>query len=187
MEELSSTLKCCHNTAVGADGIHYEFLKCSPHIVLLLLLEIFNTIWRTGDIPQSWKEAIIIPIPKPGKGYSDINNYRPIALTSCLCKTIERMFNNRLLWILDSGHKINEYQCGFRWGKSTLDHLIRIESFLQDTFIKKVHAVAVFFDLEKAYDTTWRYDVLKDLYEIGLRGNWPIFISNFLSQMFLCS
>lgn len=78
--------------------------------------------------------------------------------------------------------KISKYQCGFRRGKSTLDHLIRLESFVRDGFIKKEHVVAVFFDLEKAYDTTWRYGILKDLYDMGFRGYLPIFISNFLSN-----
>jgi hypothetical protein len=40
--------------------------------------------------------------------------------------------------------------------------------------------VALFFDLEKAYDTTWRHGILLDLFNIGLRGRLPTFISNFL-------
>jgi len=39
-----------------------------------------------------------------------------------------------------------------------------------------------FFDLEKAYNTTWKYDILKDLFDMGLKGKLPYFISNFLSQ-----
>jgi potassium voltage-gated channel Eag-related subfamily H protein 8 len=44
-------------------------------------LSIFNNIWKSCNFPKSWKEAIIIPIPKPGKDHSDPSNYRPIALT----------------------------------------------------------------------------------------------------------
>jgi len=44
------------------------------------------------------------------------------------------------------------------------------------------HAVSIFFDLEKAYDTTWKYGILKDLFDMGLKGNLPNFISNFLSD-----
>ena len=46
----------------------------------------------------------------------------------------------------------------------------------------KEHVVAVFFDLEKAYDTTWRYGILCDLHSMGLRGNLPVFISKFLED-----
>jgi hypothetical protein len=42
--------------------------------------------------------------------------------------------------------------------------------------------VSNFFDLEKAYDTTWKYGILKDLFDMWLKGKLPIFISNFLSD-----
>lgn len=182
MEELLNSLKCCHDTAVGPDKVHYQFLKHLPQLSLCLLLDNFNEIWKSGNIPPSWQEATIIPIPKPGKEHKDPNNYRPIALTSCVCKTMERMVNNRLVWKLESDHQISDFQCGFRRGRCTLDHLINLESYIRNGFIKKEHVVAVFFDLEKAYDTTWKYGILKDLYKMGFRGNLPIFISNFLSN-----
>ena len=42
--------------------------------------------------------------------------------------------------------------------------------------------MSIFFDLEKAYDTTWKYGILKDLFDMGLKGKLFIFISNFLSD-----
>ena len=45
--------------------------------------------WETGTFPESWELTTIIPIPKPGKDHAESNSYRPIALTSCLCKTGE--------------------------------------------------------------------------------------------------
>ena len=56
--------------------------------------------------------------------------------------------------------------------------MIRLETFRRDAFIKKEHVVAVFFDLEKAYDTTWRYGILRDLHELGLKGRLPVFIKS---------
>jgi len=184
MEELIHSLKCSHDTAVGPDKIHYQFLKHLPQSILSFLLDNFNFVWSSGQIPPSWKEATVIPIPKPGKDHTDPNNYRPIALTSCLCKTMERMVNNRLVWTLESKKQISDYQCGFRRGKCTLDQLIRLETYIRDGFIRKEHVVAVFFDLEKAYDTTWRYGILKDLHHMGFRGRLPIFISNFLASRY---
>ena len=51
-----------------------------------------------------------------------------------------------------------------------------IETFIRDAFIRNQHLVAVFFDLQKAYDTTWKYGILQDLHSMGLRGNLPILI-----------
>ena len=80
-------------------------------------------------------------------------------MTSCLCKTMERMINDRLVWFLESNHLITKYQAGFRKNNC---HFIRLESFIRDAFVKKEHVVAVFFDLEKAYDTTWKHGIMKD-------------------------
>ena len=49
-------------------------------------------------------------------------------------------------------------------------------------FIQNQHLVAVFFDLQKAYDTTWKHGIQQDLHDLGLRGNLPIFIGNFLTN-----
>ena len=61
--------------------------------------------------------------------------------------------------------------------RSTNDNLIRLETFIRDAFIQKDYVVAIFFDFEKAYDTTWRYGILHDLHELGLKGRLPVFIS----------
>jgi hypothetical protein len=57
-----------------------------------------------------------------------------------------------------------------------------LESFIREAFISGQHVVAVFFDLEKAYDTTWKYGILRDLNEAGLKGRLPQFISDFLAN-----
>ena len=89
MEELQDVLRRAHDTSAGSDGINYQLLKHLPDASLLLLLNIFNKIWISGDFPSDWRKAIIIPIPKPGKDPTKATNYHPIALTSCICKTME--------------------------------------------------------------------------------------------------
>ena len=98
----------------------------------------------TGNIPKSWNEATIIPISKPDK---DPSNYRPIALTSRACKTMEQMINDRLTRFLESNNIITNFQSGFRHQRSTNDHLLRLETLTREAFIKKEHLVSVFFDL----------------------------------------
>ena len=180
--ELKDALLKCNNSAPGPDDIHYQLLTHLSDPSLEILLNIFNKIWSSGTFPISWREANIIPIPKPGKDASDPNNYRPIALTSCLCKTMERMVYERLLWQLEMSGALSSFQCGFRKNRSTADHLVRFETFIRNAFINNEQVVAVLFDLEKAYDTTWKHGILLDLQELGFKGNLPTFISNFLSD-----
>ena len=175
--ELKDAIAVSKDTATGPDDIHYQMLKHLPETALDTLLHIFNGIWTTGVFPESWRLATIIPIPKPGKYHAETTHYRPIALTSCLCKTLERMINKRLVWYLESNNLITKLQSGFRAERSTNDNLVRL-----DAFIKREHVVAVFFDLEKAYDTTWRYGILKDLHNFGMKGRLPNFIKSFLED-----
>ena len=119
---------------------------------------------------------------KPDKDTVEPNNYRPKALTSCLCKTLERMINKRLTWFLKSNNHISRFQSGFRPDRCTTDNLFRFETFIRDAFIKREHVLAVFFNFENANDTTWRYRILKDIHKLELRGRLPTFIENFLAD-----
>lgn len=181
-EEMWACLSSSSNSAPGPDKITYEIIRHLPRESLTVLLKIYNQIWRTQAFPDSWRSATIIPIPKPGKDLSNASNYRPISLTSCLCKLMEKMVNKRLMWFLEYYNKLSNLQCGFRKNRSTIDHLVRLESFIREAFVKGEHMVAVFFDLEKAFDTTWKFGILKDLHELGLRGNLPLFIQQFLAH-----
>ena len=144
------------------------------------LITIFNRFWQAAYIPKQWRHAIIIPIPKPGKPHDIAENYRPISLTSCICKTMERIVNTRLSEYLQMHNVISRYQCGCRKNRSTVDHLVRLETQIRTAFARGEHFVSVFYDLEKAYDRTWRYGILRDLHSAGLRGRLPMFIESFM-------
>ena len=59
---------------------------------------------------------------------------------------------------------------------------MRFETFVSEEFLNGEHVVIIFFDLEKAYDTTGKYGIMKDLHDMDLRGRLPLFIQNFLSE-----
>ena len=92
------------------------------------------------------------------------------------------MVNERIVWYLEKNGLLAKQQCGYRSNRSIVDHLVRLETFIRDASIQNQHSVVAIFDLRKAYDTTWKYSILQDLYSMGLRGNLPIFIANFLSD-----
>ena len=91
------------------------------------------------------------------------------------------MVNERLIWCLEYNGLLAKQQCGYRANRSTVDHLARLETFIRDAFIENQRLVSVFFDLQKAYDTTWKHGIQQDLYDMGSRGNLPIFIGNFFN------
>ena len=70
MGELNRALAKTGKTAPGKDEICYILVKHLSVEGLRKLLCLFNKVWEEGNIPQSWKEAIIIPIRKPGKDAS---------------------------------------------------------------------------------------------------------------------
>ena len=170
MTELRQSLQKANDSATGLDQVHYQLLTHLSNSALSILLKVYNHVWESGCFPLSWHEAVVIPIPKPGKDHSDPGNFIPIALTGCLCKTMERMINARLMWSLESRGLFSEKQCGLRKNHSMLDHLVHFETFIRNAFVKKEHVLTIFFDLEKAYDTTWKHGILADLWDLGFRG-----------------
>ena len=66
------------------------------------LLEIFNLSLSEGDVPQIWRNAIIAPLLKQGKPASNLASFRPISLTSCAIKLMERILAERLYHLAES-------------------------------------------------------------------------------------
>ena len=95
---------------------------------------------------------------------------------------MERIVNDCLVWFLEKNKLIVTVQSRFHKQRGTLDHLVRFETFIHEAFIKKEHVVSLFFDHESAYDTTWKYGIMNDLHDSGIRGCLAYFISAFLNE-----
>ena len=180
MREFESALASCKESAPGPDDILYCMVKHAAENTKVFILSIINRIFIEHCFPFIWETLRILPFVKPGKDSFLTTSYRPIALSSCLCKIMEKMVNSRLMWYLERNNYLSPAQSGFRNMRSTTDALIQLESSICKSFALKQHHITIFFDLEKAYDTTWRYGILKELYEIELRGELPKFIQCFL-------
>jgi ribonuclease HI len=107
---------------------------------------------RKGKVPKTWKHQLIIPLLKPGKDPKQLSSFRPVSLTSVLCKVTERIISNRLASFLDKS--LTDRQSGFRPGRRTADQLAHAFAFVERARAKahtnKVAAVLV--DFSRAFD-----------------------------------
>ena len=119
---------------------------------------------------------------KPGKEEERPESYRPISLTDHLGKIMETMVNDRLKYILGKSKIIDRDQSGFRRKRQTLDQLMRLKDEVDRCRSGKRATVAVFLDLEKAYDMLWREGVLIEIRKIGVSGAMFNYIRDFLKD-----
>ena len=166
----------------GPDKITYSMLKHLPHVGLEKILDFYNNILNNGELPDTWKHAVITPIPKPQKDNTLPANYRPISQTNTLCKILEKIITNRLHYFLETNNKFNKYQTGFRKGLSTTDQLIKLQNEITATMRKKGLTVAVFLDFEKAYDMIWKPGLLYKCNNLGINGKIFNYIKAFISN-----
>ena len=107
---MNDAITVLNNTAPGPDEIHNLMIKNLPTECKEYLLQTLNDFWTSNQFPQLWLESTILPISKPGKDRTKPTSYRPISLTSTLCKLNERMVNRRLTWTLDQKECWNNIQ-----------------------------------------------------------------------------
>ncbi len=180
--EVSNTTSKLKKTAPGPDCIYSDMLKHLNQNHLQEITSFFNHIWRNHDFPSKWREATIIPILKPGKDRTFPTNYRPISLTNILCKTLEKIVTNRLHQYLQSHKILDNSQCGFQPNKSTTDNLVHLTEGIELGFSRKQDTIAVFFDVEKAFDRLRPHSILQAFHEMQLNGHIINFVKNFLEE-----
>ena len=144
MRELKTALNTKKNSAPGTDAIHYEIIKQLPEKEKFTILQLMNKSCDEGKRPEQWKKATIIPLQKPNKDPNDPQSYRPISLTSAICKTMETMVNNKAKKILDN--KLSDTQSGLRNNISTIDQLTRLESAIREGQLTNKKVIAVFLE-----------------------------------------
>ena len=180
--ELKHILETSRDTAPGEDGIPYIMIRQLSQNSQKYLLEFYNYIFLKDTFPEKWKQAVIIPILKPGKDATETSSYRPISLISCLSKILEKILNKRLMWYLEKNNLLDKTQCGYREGRSAPDHLVRLTSDIQQAFISNKYHISIFLDLEKAYDTCWKQIILDQLVKFKINGHLANYIQNFLDK-----
>ena len=108
-----------------------EHLKILSHIISPILVGLFNLVFDTGIVPETWTLGMILPIFKNKGSPRDPSNYRPITLISCLGKVFTQILNNRIQKYVDEKETISECQSGFRKKRSTVDNMFILHNLIE--------------------------------------------------------
>ncbi|NQZ52153.1 MAG: hypothetical protein HRT95_18855, partial [Moritella sp.] len=144
------------NKAVGPDKIHGKVLKeCAVGLAYPLSI-LFNTGLRSGSIPHDWKTANVVPIHKKGCK-SNVENYRPISLTSLVMKVFENIIRDEIY--SKCSHLIDPRQHGFLPSRSCNTQLVDFCDSLTVSLINNQDSDVIYFDFAKAFDSV-NHDIL---------------------------
>uniref|UniRef100_A0A803SMX6 Reverse transcriptase domain-containing protein n=1 Tax=Anolis carolinensis TaxID=28377 RepID=A0A803SMX6_ANOCA len=142
---------------------------------------IFESSWRTGQVPADWRRANVVPIFKEGKK-NDPNNYRPVSLTSIPGKILEKIIKEVVCEHLETNAVIANSQHGFTKNKSCQTNLI---SFFDrvTSWVDTGNAVDVaYLDFSKAFDKVPHDLLANKLVKCGLEKTTVRWICNWLSE-----
>ena len=136
--------------AAGPDNINNKILKEARHHLSAVITHLFNLSIKHSFSPSQWKTASIVPLPKTTNP-TTTGDYRPIALTSALCKVLERIISKEILNHTKKIWETNK-QYGFLPGRNTMDALLQVIEDWEKAIDEKKTVHAVFFDFAKAFD-----------------------------------
>lgn len=186
VEESLSSFKS--GAAPGPDGIPTDLLKnCASELSIPLSI-IFRMTLDEGNIPEGLKLAKITPVHKGGDKKL-CKNYRPVALTSHIAKSFEKIIKKYLVSFLENNNLFNPNQHGFRNGRSTLSQLLQYYDDLICSLDDETNVDSIYLDFAKAFDKCDFGIIMHALKTYGIIGKMGIWIHSFLTNrsQFVCA
>ena len=165
----------------GPDKIHPRLLYELSDQLALPLSIIFNKSINEGKIPKTWKDAEITPLYKKGKRNIP-SNYRPISLTSVVCKLLESIIRDNILKHLTDNNLVQQSQHGFVPKRSCFTNLLHMLETWTSALDKGICIDAIYLDFSKAFDSVPHKRLLLKLKGYGIQEQLLSWITDFLSD-----
>lgn len=172
---LSLLLNVKTKSSDGPDGIPNAFLQRYAEPIAHVFTHIFRLSLHNSILPDDWRTARVIPVFKKGDRLN-VENYRPISITSGPCKLLEHIITHYIMSFLEENSILTPFQHGFRKGLSTTTQLVTTIHDFAMAIDKGDQIDAIFLDFRKAFDCVCHSKLLTKLSNIGL----PITVINWI-------
>ncbi|CAL4189778.1 unnamed protein product, partial [Meganyctiphanes norvegica] len=134
-----------------------------------------------GECPTDWRSANVTPIHKKGDR-SDPSNYRPVSLTSQVCKVMESIVRKHILEHLKSNEILSDKQHGFREGRSCLTNLLETMESWTEIIDEDDGIDVAYLDFRKAFDLVSHKHLIYKMSKYGIKNQVLKWVEGFLSQ-----
>ena len=163
------------------DGFSPIFLKNLANALAIPFQLLFESSFLTGSIPSDWKISVILPIHKRGNR-SQVSNYRPVALTSIICKVMESMIVDVLSLYLRSNSLLVDSQHGFSKMRSPCTQLLQALNQWTSEVDSNNQIDVIHIDFCRAFDTVCIRKLIIKLKHFEIDFDLLKWISEFISD-----
>lgn len=167
--------------ATGPDELPSRILQMGADELAPALTKLYQYSLDTGQVPQDWRDANVVPIFKKGDRHQPAN-YRPVSLTSVVCKVLEHIVHSSIMTHFDEFSILCDNQHGFRKRRSCETQLIVTIDDISRHLSDGAQVDVVLLDFEKAFDKVPHSRLLHKLDYYGVRGKLSRWIQSFLSN-----
>ena len=144
---------------------------------------LFKKSLNEGVLPSQWLKACVTAIHK--KGDKDLSeNYRPISITSIVCKIIESLVRDRVVEHMTCNNLFSEYQHGFVPLRNCMTNLLSCMEKWSEILECNDAIDVIYTDFAKAFDSVTHQRLLRKIKSTGIIGNTLAWIESFLSNRF---
>ncbi len=171
--------------AAGPDGLHPQILKELADVIAGPLYIFFQLSLANQEVPEEWKEAYVSPVFKKGSRHT-ASNYRPISLTSIVCKLMETLVRNHIVSFIQEKKLFCNEQHGFIKGRSCVTHLLEVLETWTKVLDTGGSIDVIYTDFMKAFDKVPHQRLLQKIAAHGIQGNVLGWIASFLKDRRQC-
>ena len=183
VEEKLKKLKV--NKSPGPDRVHPRVLQEVASSITGMVTIIFSTSLKTKTLPSEWKHANVSAIYKKGNKSTALN-YRPVSLTSILCKVLESIIRDHIVIHMRTNNLFSDKQFGFIGGRSTTLQLLHVLDLWCEILDQGGQLDIIYCDFMKAFDKVPHKRLIYKVSKYGIKGEVLGWIESFLANRTQC-